>query len=87
MRLWKRKHGANHTVDKTFDLSLTDKNDIELGHGGSDVLITRAFVEMVLDDQPPPVPIEAGRMSVATGVPAQRSLENGGQVYEIPALM
>ena len=84
--LWKRKNQANQRPDETFDVSLKQDGDLELGHGGSDILITQSFVDMVLDDVEPPVPSLAGRMSVAVGVCAQRSLENGGQVIDIPAV-
>ena len=86
IRLWRRRNGSHEDSDETFDVTPGGDNGLEVGHGGSDGLITRSFVDMVLDDKEPPVPMEAGRMSVAVGVLAQRSLENGGRVYEIPPM-
>jgi len=85
--LWRRKDGRNREPDVTIDLAeLKDDRFEEIGHGGSDARICRDFVDMVLDDKDPPVPPEAGRMSVAVGCLAQSSLDNGGVPLDVPPL-
>lgn len=81
--LWKRKNDITQHPDETFDVTPGQESALEVGHGGADERITSAFIDMVLDDLPPPVPMEAGRMSVAVGCLAQRSLENKGEVYSV----
>ncbi len=85
--IWRRRDGQNRQPDVTIDLGELDKNRLEeVGHGGSDAGICADFVDMVLEDRDPPVPALAGRMSVAVGCMAQKSLDNGGAPYDIPAI-
>lgn len=85
--VWNRGEGNSTQPDRTIDLAAEEGDRLaETGHGGSDQGIADAFVAMVLDGKEPPVPMEAGRMSVAAGSCAQESLENGGKVVEIPPL-
>ncbi len=56
------------------------------GHGGADPLITKDFVDMVLDGVEPRARAVAGRWSVAAGVCATESLRNGGVPVDIPPL-
>ncbi|MBN1671501.1 MAG: Gfo/Idh/MocA family oxidoreductase [Kiritimatiellae bacterium] len=81
---WKRTRERQKAPDEIVDFAkVKDKGDGELGHGGADARITDAFVDMVLKDEPPPIPPVAGRMSVAVGVKAQQSLEAHGQPMDI----
>ncbi len=54
------------------------------GHGGADPVICRDFVDMVLDSAEPLATPLAGRMSVAAGVCAARSLRSGGTPVDVP---
>ena len=56
------------------------------GHGGADPMITRDFVEMILDDKEPLASPLAGRMSVAVGCAGTHSIRNGSCVVEIPPI-
>ena len=84
--LWRRGKAVSHEQpDETFDV----RTDVsarfqEVGHGGADERITSAFVEMMRTGSEPPVRMEDGRMSVAVGVMAQRSLEAGGGLMYVP---
>lgn len=70
--------------------ALADKSDImiqmkptEGSHAGADPKITQAFVDYILRDiEPDPTPWD-GRMSVAVGVEATKSLRSGGGVREV----
>jgi len=85
--IWRRKDGRNRQPDETIDLGALDDDRIEeIGHGGSDAAICRDFVDMVLEDRDPPVPPEAGRMSVAVGCMAQKSADADGMPYDIPPI-
>jgi hypothetical protein len=82
---WKRKREKHGEPDETIDIKSLQKDLLStIGHGGSDERMCKDFVEMVLDDKDPPVPMSAGRMSVAAGYMAQKSLENGGVAYDVP---
>ena len=84
VKLWRRNRpGRNDQADLCIDLNGINENEMELGHGGSDVLICKAFVDMIINDSEPPVLPLAGRMSVAVGCAAQKSLESGGKVVDI----
>ena len=85
--LWRRSGGKSSRPDVTIDLGAIEYDLMEeVGHGGADGRICADFVDMVLNDLDPPVPAIAGRMSVATGCLGQKSLENGGQPYDIPPI-
>jgi len=58
----------------------TDYNiDVNNGwHGGADPLIAQAFLDMILRGIEPVSPPQAGRMSVAVGCEAVKSLRVGG---------
>lgn len=84
--LWKRANENVKEPTEVFDVNPVGEDGLLVGHGGSDEKITEAFLDMVLDNREPPVPMQAGRMSVAVGCLAQESLENGGRVCTIPAL-
>jgi len=47
-------------------------------------MITRDFVEMILDGKEPLAPPLAGRMSMAVGCAGTHSIRNGSCVVEIP---
>lgn len=82
---WKRKREKCGEPDETIDIKSLQKDLLStIGHGGSDERMCKDFVEMVLDDKDPPVPMAAGRMSVAAGCMAQKSLENGGAARDVP---
>ena len=58
----------------------------EGGHGGADPVICKDFIDMIqLGKEPLSTPI-AGRMSVAVGCAATKSLRSGGKVVEVPPL-
>ena len=88
--IWMRGSKRDDSVSKPDEvLSMkTDANNVmeEVGHGGADQGICQDFVKMVLDGTPPPVPPEAGRMSVAVGCCAQKSMDEGGMPQSIPPL-
>jgi predicted dehydrogenase len=81
--LWKRKHEERKTPDETFDLG---PGSFAPGHGGADNRIADAFVKAMLENKEMPVPPEAGRMSVAVGVLAQKSIQEGGALQVIPEI-
>lgn len=58
----------------------------EGGHGGSDPDIVRDFIELIRTGKQPLSTPLAGRMSVATGVAATRSIRSGGRVVNIKAI-
>ena len=58
----------------------------EGGHGGADPCIVRDFIELVRTGRQPLSTPLAGRMSVATGVAATRSIRAGGRAVNIKAL-
>ncbi|OOL81411.1 hypothetical protein BWX42_06455 [Dolosigranulum pigrum] len=70
--------------------TLADKSDITIqmkptegSHAGADPKITQAFVDYILRDiEPDPTPWD-GRMSVAVGVEATKSLRSGGGVRHV----
>jgi len=84
--LWKRENASHDDPDAEFDLTVGIDKDGELGHGGADQFLCREFVDMVLDGREPIVPLAAGRNAVAVGCLAQKSLEKGGGVYEVPPI-
>ena len=68
-------------ADRTYDVKPT-----EGGHGGADPVICNDFVEMLLMGKESVSTPEAGRMSVATGCVATKSLRNGGKVIKISSM-
>lgn len=56
------------------------------GHGGADPMITKDFLDMLLENKEPVATPTAGRMSVAAGVAATESLRSGGKVIEVAPL-
>ena len=86
IRIWKRKRGKNDVPDEVIDVSPKGENgyEDEVGHGGADPLICDEFVSMIRDDREPSVPPLAGRMAVAAGLCAQKSLDAGGVLVNIP---
>jgi len=54
------------------------------GHGGADPVICNDFLDMVQFDMEPIATPLAGRMSVAAGVMATKSLRNGGLPMDVP---
>lgn len=74
----RKSHSWEQYSDRVYDIKKA-----EGGHGGADPVITREFIDLVLHDkQPVPSPLD-GRMSVATGVAAAKSMRNGGKVMEV----
>lgn len=53
------------------------------GHGGADPLICRDFIDMIAEGKEPLATPLAGRMSVAVGCAATRSIRNGSVPVEI----
>jgi predicted dehydrogenase len=76
-KVWvkRRKHAGvlQQEAEETYDIA-----DMAGGHGGADPRICDDFVDVVLLDKEPAVTPIAGRMSVATGDAATRSLRSGG---------
>ena len=68
-------------ADRTYDVKTASG-----GHGGSDPLICADFVDMVLTGKKPTADAVAGRMSVAVGCAATKSLRSGGKVIAIKPL-
>lgn len=64
--------------DVTYDLK-----EIEGTHGGSDPLIAKDFVDMILYNKEPVADPFSGRMSVATGCAALESLKAGGGKVDV----
>ncbi|MFH1228089.1 MAG: Gfo/Idh/MocA family oxidoreductase [Planctomycetota bacterium] len=56
------------------------------GHSGADPVICKDFVDMILTGKEPLATPIAGRMSVAVGCAATKSLRSGGKVFEVPPL-
>ena len=74
-RKWK------NLADRTYDVK-----PAQGGHGGSDPLICADFVEMIRTGKKPVADPVAGRMSVAVGCAATKSLRSGGRVMAIKPL-
>ena len=82
MQVWVKTRRSNtwkDYADRTYDIKPS-----EGGHGGADPVICRDFVEMCLDGKEPVATPLAGRMSVAAGVCAARSLRSGGVPVDVP---
>lgn len=83
MKVWvkTRKSGSyRQLADRTYSVKEADGT-----HGGADPVICRDFVEMCLDGKEPVATPLAGRMSVAAGVSAAKSIRSQGMPVEIPA--
>ena len=83
VKLRNRSNRWSNFADRTYQVKPAAG-----GHGGADPLITRDFVDMVLDDKEPLATPMAGRMSVAVGCAATHSIRNGSCPVDIapPAL-
>lgn len=68
-------------ADRTYDVKT-----VSGGHSGSDPLICDDFVDMILTGKEPVANAVAGRMSVAVGCAATKSLRSGGKVITIRPL-
>jgi predicted dehydrogenase len=68
-------------ADRTYDVKPAAG-----GHGGSDPLICADFVDMILTGKKPVADAVAGRMSVAVGCAATKSLRSEGKVIAIKPL-
>ena len=82
MKVWVKTRKSNtwrDLADRTYDVK-----PAEGGHGGADPVICKDFVDMCLDGKEPLAPPLAGRMSVAAGVCAARSLRSGGIPVDVP---
>lgn len=73
----KRKNLAN----RTYDIK-----PAEGGHGGADPDICKDFIDMIDKGKEPEATPVAGRMSVAVGCAATRSLRSNGKVMDISPL-
>ncbi|MHC4872610.1 MAG: Gfo/Idh/MocA family protein [Planctomycetota bacterium] len=79
MYFWHRDGKGKRMKEPTEVTStkvILDK-ELEAGHGGADPKIMKAFVEMIANDTEPPVPMRAGRESVAVGCMADDSMRTG----------
>ncbi|MGC9347372.1 MAG: Gfo/Idh/MocA family protein [Anaerolineae bacterium] len=82
MEVWVKTRRSNtwrEYADRTYHVKAA-----EGGHGGADPVICRDFVAMCLDGKQPLATPLAGRMSVAAGVCAARSLRSGGVPVDVP---
>lgn len=68
-------------ADRTYEI-----HPAQGGHGGADPLISDDFIDMITLNKSPSATPVAGRMSVATGVAATKSLRSGGRVIEVKPL-
>lgn len=83
-KVWVKTRRSNtwrELSNRTYDI-----NPSAGAHGGSDTLICKDFVDLILDNKQPLVNPVAGRMSVAAGCAAAESMRSGGKVVEIPPL-
>jgi predicted dehydrogenase len=81
-KVWVRKRGFDPWRQHT-DRVIRFERELD-GHGGADPVICRDFVAMCLDGKEPVSTPLAGRMSVAVGVCAARSLRHGGVPVAVP---
>jgi len=82
MKVWVKTRRSNtyrELADRTYHVKPAAG-----GHGGADPVICADFVAMCLDGKEPVATPLAGRMSVAAGVCAARSLRNGGIPIDVP---
>jgi hypothetical protein len=82
MKIWvktRRSNTERELADRTYEIK-----PARGGHGGADPVISKDFVDMCLDGKPPVATPLAGRMSVAAGVCAARSLRSGGVPVAVP---
>ena len=77
------KTRKSNTYRELADREYTIKQS-EGAHSGADPVIAKDFIDMILDDKDPLSTVMAGRMSVACGVAATKSLRNDGVPVEIP---
>jgi len=76
-----RSRKMKNLADRTYDVKPASG-----GHGGSDPLICADFIDMILTGKKPVAEAMAGRMSVAVGCAATKSLRSGGKVITIKPL-
>ncbi|MHC4873747.1 MAG: Gfo/Idh/MocA family protein [Planctomycetota bacterium] len=76
---WNRDGKGKRMKEPTEIISTNIMKDgeLEVGHGGADPKIMKAFVDMLVNDTEPPVPMRAGRESVAVGCMADDSIRTG----------
>lgn len=82
MKIWVKTRLSNscrEISDRTYDIKPATGT-----HGGADPVICKDFVDMCLDGKDPVAPPLAGRMSVAAGVCAARSIRSGGMPIDVP---
>ncbi|QTU83510.1 Gfo/Idh/MocA family oxidoreductase [Carnobacteriaceae bacterium zg-C25] len=79
------------TIKTRHTKALRDQSDLvihmkpQLGHhDGGDERIVKAFVDYIFNDVEPNASVLDGRMSVAVGCQATKSLRNGGGILDIP---
>ena len=83
MKVWvkTRKSGTYRQLsDRTYEIKKAEGS-----HAGADPVICRDFVDMCLDGKEPVATPLAGRMSVAAGVSAAKSLRSDGIPVDIPS--
>jgi predicted dehydrogenase len=82
MKVWVKTRLSNsykEISDRTYDIKPATGT-----HGGADPVICRDFVEMCLDGKEPIATPLAGRMSVAAGICAAKSMRSGGTPVDVP---
>ena len=81
IQVWKTRKGFNMQGDETYKMTPGKE-----GHGGSDGLIAKNFVEILRGSTETYSTPQAARYSVAAGCLATESLRNGGTPKKIPKL-
>lgn len=75
----RRSGSFRELADREYTIKKTEGS-----HSGADPVITKDFIDMVLEDKEPVATVLAGRMSVACGVAATQSLRGNGAPVVIP---
>lgn len=78
----RRSNSWRELADRVYEVKET-----EGGHGGADPCICADFVDMILNNKEPVATPVAGRMSVAAGCAAAKSMRSGGSVVEVAPLL
>jgi predicted dehydrogenase len=77
----RRRFGYKSLADRVYEVKPAEGT-----HGGADPVICKDFIDMIVDGKEPVAHPIAGRMSVAVGVAAARSLRNGGMPVDVSPL-
>jgi hypothetical protein len=77
----RNRFGFKSLADRVYEVKPAEGT-----HGGADPVICKDFIDMIVDGKEPLAHPVAGRMSVAVGVAAAKSISQGGMPVEVAPL-